>query len=257
MHEHYPHLPHPETAPMPSWLLSQEQKQTAIHVMNSSSDKGSCRNFLFRTMGSYFNNIKLAYLDRKEKSHDKTSDDIHNMLQNFETSDDIKFRTLSDVPVSELKNLDIERGPAETLTISTNKDDEGRLINKAIDNDPTLAPISDSAKKTRLTRKMQYLQYLFISIAWIILPAFRLFMLCPECIWCDVTSNLNNKGYNNIITFSCRRSIDKQVFFLWIWIPNKERISSRCVFQHVISILIPKWLREQFYYGGWGSSAKE
>ena len=105
-------------------------------------------------MGSYFNNIKLAYLDRKEKSHDKTSDDIHNMLQNFETSDEMKFTTLSEVPVSELKNLDIKKGPAETLTPSTTKDDEGRLTNKAIANDPTLAPISDSAKKTsRLTRK--------------------------------------------------------------------------------------------------------
>ena len=45
------------------------------------------------------------------------------MLQNFETSDEIKFTTLSDVPVSELKNIDIEKGPADTLTISTTKDE--------------------------------------------------------------------------------------------------------------------------------------
>ena len=122
--------------------------------MNSSADKGAGRNFLFRTTDRYFDTIKLAYLDRKEKDHDKRTDDIHNMLQNFVTSGEIKFTTLSDVPVSKLKNVDIEKGPAETLTISTTKDENDRLINKAIDNDPTLAPISDSAKKTRLTRKM-------------------------------------------------------------------------------------------------------
>ena len=87
-------------------------------------------------------------------------------------------------------------------------------------------------------------QYLFISIAWIILPAFRFFKLCPEVIWCDVTSHSNNKGFN-LLTFSCHTSVDKQVVFLWFWIPNEQRISFRWVFQYAIPILVPKWLRER------------
>ena len=63
---------------------------------------------------------------------------------------------------------------------------------------------------------------LFISIAWLVLPMFRLFKLCPEVIWCDVTSHSNNKGFN-LLTFSCRTSVDMQAVFLWIWIPNQQR----------------------------------
>ena len=70
------------------------------------------------------------------------------------------------------------------------------------------------------------------------------FLLCPEVIWCDVTSHSNNKGFD-LLTFSCRTSVDKQVVFLWIWIPNQQRFSFRWVFQHTIPNLIPKWARDR------------
>ena len=85
---------------------------------------------------------------------------------------------------------------------------------------------------------------LFIAIAWTILPALRFFKLCPEVVWCDVTSHTNNKGFH-LLSFSCRTSIDKQVIFLWIWIPNQQRFSFRWVFQHAIPNLIPSWLRNR------------
>ena len=85
---------------------------------------------------------------------------------------------------------------------------------------------------------------LFISVAWTVLPVFRLFLLCPEVIWCDVTSHSNNKGFH-LLTFSCRVSINKQVVFLWIWIPNQQRFSFRWVFQHALNILIPKFHRDR------------
>ena len=212
--------------------------------MAATTDIGVGRNFLFRTTGRYFNTIKLAYLDRKEKGKDKTSDDIQCMIQNFQASDEIKFTTLSDVPVSKLHNFDTSKTNAETLTISTTKDHAGSIINKSIEDDPLLAPISENAKKERVCKKMLAAQYLFISIAWLFLLAFWFFMLCPEVIWCDVTYHSNNKGFN-LLTFSCRTSVDKQVIFLWFWIPNEQRISFRWVFQHAIPILIPKCLRER------------
>ena len=85
---------------------------------------------------------------------------------------------------------------------------------------------------------------LFIGIGWILIPAFRFFMLCPEVIWCDVTSHSNNKGFH-LFSFSCRLSIGKQVVFMWVWIPNQQRFSFRWVFQHAIPNLMPKWLRDR------------
>ena len=66
----------------------------------------------------------------------------------------------------------------------------------------------------------------------------------PEVIWCDVTSHSNNKGCD-LLTFSCRTSVDKQVVFLWIWIPNQQHFSFRWVFQHAILNLISKWARDR------------
>ena len=79
-----------------------------------------------------------------------------------------------------------------------------------------------------------------MSIAWIVLPALRFFLLCPGVIWCDVTSHSNNKGFH-LLTCSCRTSLDTQVVFLYIWIPNEQRISFRWVFQHAIVNLVPKY----------------
>lgn len=248
-HEHHSKPFHHESVPMPIRLISDKMKETTRHVMDATCDKGAGRNFLFCSMGCYFNRLKLAYLDcvGQNEGNTNTSDDSSRMLQNFENADEIKFTTLSDVPVSELKDMKFEHPPGETLTISTTKGDDGVLSNKCIDDDPLLHPLSQNAKKARLTRSMEKGQYLFMSIAWIVLPAFRLFMLCPEVIWCDVTSHSNNKGFN-LLTFSCRTSVDKQVIFLWIFIPNEQRISFRWVFQHAIPNLIPQWIRDRVLF---------
>ena len=100
------------------------------------------------------------------------------------------------------------------------------------------------AKQERIERKLDKNDELFIAVGWIVLPAFRYFKLCPEVIWCDVTSHSNNKGFH-LLTFSCRTSVDKQVVFLWLWIPNQQRFSFRWVFQHAVPNLIPKWLRDR------------
>ena len=131
---------------------------------------------------------------------------------------------------------------SDTITISTTKDVSGNVSNKDVSTIPELEPLEEFAKNERSCRGLSAQKYLFISIAWIVLPAFRFFKLCPEVIWCDVTSHSNNKGFK-LLTFSCRTSIDKQVVFLWIWIPNEQRFSFRWVFQHAIPQLIRKYLR--------------
>ncbi len=88
---------------------------------------------------------------------------------------------------------------------------------------------------------------LFIAVAWIVKPAFRLFKLCPEVVWLDVTSHSNNKGFH-LLTFSSRLSIGKQIVWMWIFIPNQQRFSFRWVFQEAIPTLLPKWLRDHVLF---------
>ncbi len=80
-------------------------------------------------------------------------------------------------------------------------------------------------------------QVLYISIGWTKIHAFWLFILCPEVVWWDVTSPSNNKGFC-VLTFSCWTSVDKQVVFLWIWIPNQQHFSFWWVFWHSIPFII-------------------
>ena len=88
---------------------------------------------------------------------------------------------------------------------------------------------------------------LFIAVAWIVKPALKLFKLCPEVIWVDVTSHSNNKGFH-LLTFSSRLSIGKQIVWLWIFIPNQQRFSFRWVFKEAIPSLIPEWLRKRVLF---------
>lgn len=165
------------------------------------------------------------------------------MLNNFEDSDEILYTTMSDIPVSTLEeNREEDRNA--TITACTTKLANGTIKNTPVSELPELEPIVDKVKQERIERGLSLQEFLFISVAWIVLPAFHFFKLCPEVIWCDVTSHSNNKGYC-LLTFSCRTSIDKQVVFLWIWIPNEQRFGYRWVFQHVIPILIPKIFRDR------------
>ena len=247
-HEHEHHAkPFHASISLPTRLLTEKQKKITRDVVDATCNIATGRNFLFRNIGRYFSTIKIAYLDRSGKKNNGTSDDIEMMLKNFEASSEIKFTTLSDVPVSELEDLSTADSTFSHLTISTTKEDDGKISNTRIDSNPFLAPITTAAKKNGPKKALEAAQYLFMSIAWIVLPAFRFLKLCPEVIWCDVTSHSNNKGFY-LLTFSCRTSVDKHVVFLWIWIPNEQRISFRWVFQHAIPILIPKYIRDRVQF---------
>ena len=161
---------------------------------------------------------------------------------------------MSDVPLEMFESLpgdediclhDQTSSLSNTITISTTKNEEGEIIiNRPSEDNNVLSPVKTVAKRTQAERKIGASQYLFFLIAWVHLPIFWFFKLCPEVIWCDVTSHLNKMGYK-LLTFSCRASVNKQVVFMFIWIPNKQRISFHWVFSHAISQLVPAWLRSR------------
>jgi len=234
-----------QAIPMPFALMTKEEKESTRHVSKSSSIS-SGRNYVFSRYGKFFSRMKVAYLLSKDKTNGSCSatDDIARMLSNFENSNDIKFTTISDVPTSELRGLPTGHEDHTSVVLSTTKGDNGQLNSTDLSSVTSAEGLVKHARMSRKSRKIRDNQYQFIGIAWIVLPLFRYFLLCPEVVWCDITSHSNNKGYQ-LLTFSCRTSINKQVVFLWVWIPNEQRISFRWVFQIAIPKLLPESARKR------------
>ena len=81
-----------------------------------------------------------------------------------------------------------------TFTISTTQDDAGKIMNTLIIEMLILGEIECVAHSARSVHQLVSTVYLFAASAWIYLPAFCFFMLCPEVTWFDTTSHSNNKG---------------------------------------------------------------
>ena len=79
---------------------------------------------------------------------------------------------------------------------------------------------------------------IFLAIAWVFKPELRFFKLFPEVIHVDATSHTPKKKYD-LLTFSCKTSLGRQVVFMRIWLPDQTRYSFRWVFQHVLTGLVP------------------
>ncbi len=163
--------------------------------------------------------MNVEYLSCKNSDDDgEKMDDIASILNSFKNSKEIHFTTLSDMPVSlmdisgnDVTHLSLNTSSCntgnnhninDTVTVSTTKspnDEEAK--NKPVKEIKDLASIEEKVKLEQLERNMKGSDILFISVAWIVMPAFQLFVLCPELIWCDVTLHSNNKGYS-LFTFS-------------------------------------------------------
>ena len=247
-HTGHPRCLNPSLTPYPKRLMTEEMIRAAKQAMDAQSSKAAGRNFIFGQFGKYIGTMKIAYLSsRNDDGSRKKEDDISRMLETFQSSDEVRFTTLSDMPVQdylEFYSTETHCDKNITRTVSVTKNGPNDKCVENVADNPSLAEIETIAQNERVLRKMQPKDVLFISVAWTVLPVFRLFLLCPEVIWCDVTSHSNNKGFH-LLTFSCRVSINKQVVFLWIWIPNQQRFSFRWVFQHALNTLIPKIHRDR------------
>ena len=245
------HLGHPRSfepldAAYPTRLISADEKVTAKAAVECSNNNGCGRNFLHAKISHYLERMKIAYLTRKKNT---TSDNITAMLDSFRESDEVKYTILSDVPADDLAMFeDSKRHNSEeteiTCTTKTGWSASSAIVNRGPAEDERLHQFRDRAAEERQARSMHKDQILFISVAWIVLPVFRFFMLCPHSICCDVTSHSNKEGYH-LLTFSTKTSLGKQVIFMWVWIRNQQRFSFRWVFQFAIKELIPKWIRDR------------
>ena len=252
IHSSHPKLLDITYLPLSTCLLTPHQIEDALHVVNSTSNNGAGRNYLHGRFGKFFYLIKVANLGRKANGKlDSTKDEIDIMMGDFVNSDEISFISLSDVSATDFFDTDAQvnsdKTPDDTVSISSFKLSPGDVRYTKIKNNTNLEGLSKQISEEREERNVGKKDALFIAVAWIVKPAFRLFKLCPEVVWVDVTSHSNNKGFH-LLTFSCRTSIGKQVMFLWVFIPNQQRFSFRWVFQEAILTLLPKWLRDRVVF---------
>ncbi len=183
--------------------------------------------------------------------YQSTDNGIEHMIRNFKDSNKISIISFSDVPIQEYIEGKVNKIVEETtqmlmddnttVTVCTHKQDDNTITFTEI-NDENL---SQRVATERVERRLLPSEGLFIAVAWILKPALRFFMLCPEVVFLDVTTHSNNKGFH-LLTFSSRTLIGKQIVWVWIFIPNQQQFSFRWVFQQsAIPVLLPKWLRDR------------
>ncbi len=241
-HHSHPKVFDPTSIPFPTRLLTSQEREETMHVVNATCSNASGRNFTKVKMGKFINTIKIIYLSNKtSEKYDSAKDDIELMIDDFESSDGISFVALSNVPMKEFFPDLAEDTKDDTVTISSHTSSPGCVISQKIKDHADMSDLADMVAQERVEHNQISTENLFITVAWIVKPAFRLFMLCPEAIWIDVTSHSNNKG-SDLLTLSSKTSIGKQVVFMRIFIPNKQRFSFQWVLQEAIPTLVPKWL---------------
>ena len=256
-HEGHGQILEKQAVPVPLRFLTSQEKDNARSIMNATCNRSAGRNFLYNRFGKYLNRMKMAYVDTQRNADDgdvipstTKKDDILRMIDDMQNSQEVSYTCLSDVPTSDL-SPELKRQRAhladKTVTVATTKSPTGTIVEEDYTTKPMLNEIVDSVQEERNDRRLKDIDSLFIAMAWIFLPSFQFFKLCPEVIFCDVTSHLNNKGFH-LFNFSCQTSIGKQVIFLWVFMPNEQRFSFRWVFQFAIPTLIPQWMRERVIF---------
>ncbi len=83
------HHSHPKvfgsmSIPFPTRLLTSQQRQETMHVVNATCSKAPGRNFMKGKMGKFINTIKIIYMSNKSSGkHDSAKDDIELMINDF------------------------------------------------------------------------------------------------------------------------------------------------------------------------------
>jgi hypothetical protein len=175
---------------LPTHLLTSDQIDNIVHLVNATSNNGCARNFIHGKFGKFINLMKAVYLCRRENGDlNSPRDDIDHMMDNLAKSDNISFVSLSDVPIKDYFDVTTTDFDVDTITISTTKAFTGHVHYEPINESSEISSISAQINEERSELYLQKEGALFIAVAWIVKLAFRLFKLCPEVVWVDVTSH--------------------------------------------------------------------
>jgi hypothetical protein len=226
----------PKNLTLPRRLLPEDEEEHLKAMTQACIGAAVGRNYIFSKLGKYITKSQIVYLNTPkpptgEMAGGLQKSDTDELLDFFESTEDISYHTLWDVPllngqsglISEVHPFDDEGLPCEIDHREDPDMEEPRLMAEAVRSNPKVSP---QAK-------------VFIAVAWASKADIRFFKLFPEVVHCDATCDSNNTG-NHLLTFSCRTSTGKQYVFLKIWIPNQKRFTFRWVFKFVIMHLLPQ-----------------
>jgi hypothetical protein len=225
-HASHPKVLDPCSIPLPTRLLTSDKIEDTLHFVKSTSNNGSAQNYLHGKFGKFVNTIKIAYLHREESGHLLSmKDDIDHMMENFELSKDISFVSLSDVPVrlffnsvkSSLPKSTTNQDNAHqtptnngTVTLSTVKDFLGKVQYTEINKLPDISCLHSQIHEERCERNLTMSMHFSL-----LSPG----LLNQHSNYSSSVQKLFGSGFH-LLTFSSCLSIEKQIVWLWIFIPN-------------------------------------
>jgi hypothetical protein len=172
-HHSHPKVFDPTSIPFSTCLLTSQQREETMHVVNAACSNASGRNFMKEKMSKFIDTIKIIYLSNKTSGkHDSAKDDIELMIDDFESSDEISFVSLSNVPMKEFFPDLAEDTKDDTVTISSYKSSPGCVISKKIKDYADMSDLANIVPQERVERNLISTENLFIAVAWIVKPAF-------------------------------------------------------------------------------------
>jgi hypothetical protein len=91
--------------PFPTRLLHTPERKDALMTVKSQSSKGVGRNFLKEKLGTYINSMKMQLMSEGRNKSTSQTDDISEMLERFQNSEDISFTAILDLPINEYRRI--------------------------------------------------------------------------------------------------------------------------------------------------------
>ena len=223
--------------------LTQEEREDAVHAAKATVNKAAARNFVQQKWNKHITRSQVTLLDTLAK--DDEVDDIGALLHLLETCPTVRWDMLWSKEKEVVSPLSTQSGELDVF--SSSKVDGEVTEESLLGSDSVMKEVAATAIEDRKSRGIAINEQVFHSIAWSDERTLRYFQLCPQAITCDITSHTNNAGFH-LLTFSCKTSIDKQVVFLRIWIPDQRRVSFRYVFQRSLPKLLPEHARMRVCY---------
>ncbi len=158
---------------LPMRLLTSDQIDNIVHVVNATSNNGSARNYIHCQLGKFISLMKAVYLCRRENGDlNSLRDDIVQMMDNMAKSDKISVMSLSDVPIKDYFDVNSTDCYVTTMTMSTTKSFTGHVHYDPINESSAIASLSTQINENRSEWNLQKEEALFIVVAWIVKPAF-------------------------------------------------------------------------------------
>ena len=135
----------PSSISFPARLLTIEQVQNTLDVVNATSNNGAGRNYLRLSIGKFVSLVKIAYLSQKANGkYQSTDNGIEHMISNFKDSNEISFISFSDVPIQEYIEGKVDEIMEETTQMSMDDNTTVTVCtHKQDDNNITFTEIND------------------------------------------------------------------------------------------------------------------